>query len=308
MAKQNDTILITDFHLALLDRAYFRWEDGGEEEVPSMDSKRPYGNSDVLGDLREIYAKLMGYELKDLSEDWDTVTYYEKPSGELFRADGGDDLLWDQHRQMATVIRVLASNARSGIQPGSYSREDSYSRRWVRDEATEQDGAAKENPAEVEETPRGYAPEFAELKPTEIYELSSTAFGGATKALHGVIERVYGHPMDLLAASINDNPWDGTPNDSYILHDLTVGADYKLDLEWDLKKFDEPSKLGPDEKTAGRTEMEYWQSLFPADGEELTPEIRNELRDYAPGLKGVLADLVRRGEIPAAKYLFFHSW
>lgn len=312
MAKQSNTILITEYHIALLQRAYFRWEDGGEEEVPSMDSKRPYGNSDVLGDLQEIYAELQGYELTELSEDWDTVSYYRKPNDELFRADAGDDLLWEQHRQMATVLQVLASNALTGIQPGGYSRKDSYTLRWTRDEDSVGQAVAEvEDSAGVEAAASevtSYAPEFAEVKSGEIYELHSTPSAGATNALQAVIERVYGHSLDLLAASINDNPWDGTPNDSYILHDLRHSPDDSLGLEWDLRKFDAPSKLGPDEKPAGRTEMEYWQSLLPAEGEELTPELRNELRDYAPGLKGVLADLVRRGEIPAAKYLFFHSW
>lgn len=48
-----ETFDITEEHLKLLRRAYVRWEDC-EFGAPSIDCKRPYGNSDVLNDIAEI--------------------------------------------------------------------------------------------------------------------------------------------------------------------------------------------------------------------------------------------------------------
>lgn len=44
---------VTDEHLKLLRRANVRWEDC-EFGAPAIDCKRPYGNSDVVGDIIEI--------------------------------------------------------------------------------------------------------------------------------------------------------------------------------------------------------------------------------------------------------------
>ena len=43
-------------HLQLLERAYWEWHDC-EYGAPSMDPKRPYGNSDVTGDVAEIIGE-----------------------------------------------------------------------------------------------------------------------------------------------------------------------------------------------------------------------------------------------------------
>ncbi len=44
---------VTDEHLRLLRRAYVFWEEA-EFGAPSIDPKRPYGNSNVYGDIAEI--------------------------------------------------------------------------------------------------------------------------------------------------------------------------------------------------------------------------------------------------------------
>jgi hypothetical protein len=44
---------VTDEHLRLLRRAYVFWEEA-EFGAPSIDPKRPYGNSNVFGDIAEI--------------------------------------------------------------------------------------------------------------------------------------------------------------------------------------------------------------------------------------------------------------
>lgn len=51
----NSTIefTVTEEHLKLLRNAWVRW-DNVEFGAPGIDSKRPYGNSDVLGDIVDI--------------------------------------------------------------------------------------------------------------------------------------------------------------------------------------------------------------------------------------------------------------
>ncbi len=45
--------LLKPEHIKLLERAYIGWEDC-EFGAPAIDCKRPYGNSDVVGDIAEI--------------------------------------------------------------------------------------------------------------------------------------------------------------------------------------------------------------------------------------------------------------
>jgi hypothetical protein len=53
-----DKFTITEQHLKLLQHAYVGWDDC-EFGAPEIDCKRPYGNSDVLGDMADIlYGKL----------------------------------------------------------------------------------------------------------------------------------------------------------------------------------------------------------------------------------------------------------
>jgi hypothetical protein len=46
---------VTEEHLKLLRRAYVSWDDC-EFGAPEIDCKRPYGNSDVIGDIAEIFG------------------------------------------------------------------------------------------------------------------------------------------------------------------------------------------------------------------------------------------------------------
>ena len=55
-----NTFTITEDHLKLLRRACVGWEDC-EYGAPSIDCKRPYGNSFVEGDIAEI----LGWKTKD---------------------------------------------------------------------------------------------------------------------------------------------------------------------------------------------------------------------------------------------------
>jgi hypothetical protein len=60
---------VTDEHLRLLRHAYVSWFDA-EFGAPSIDPKRPYGNSNVYGDMVEVLG-LVDVEWQDeAEEDW----------------------------------------------------------------------------------------------------------------------------------------------------------------------------------------------------------------------------------------------
>lgn len=116
-------------HLALLDRLHF--EEG--ELAPQVNQKRPYGNRDVLGDLREIYGKALGYEVLTLEDDGGTIVL----DGDRVVARGagggsyGEDIekiLWRYHSEMATVLQILAKNR--GIAEGEYRKASEWGSDW----------------------------------------------------------------------------------------------------------------------------------------------------------------------------------
>jgi hypothetical protein len=53
--KFADDFTVTEDHLKLLRRAGVGWDDC-EFGAPAIDCKRPYGNSDVIGDIAEIFG------------------------------------------------------------------------------------------------------------------------------------------------------------------------------------------------------------------------------------------------------------
>jgi len=55
MIQGTETFEIKNEHLELLKRAFVSW-DSGEYGAPAINSKRPYGNSDVERDIAEIFG------------------------------------------------------------------------------------------------------------------------------------------------------------------------------------------------------------------------------------------------------------
>jgi hypothetical protein len=104
------TFTVTHDHLKLLQRMRVRW-DGCEYGAPAIDSKRPYGNSNVEGDIAEI----LGWEYKE--DPWDGIP-------DDVRAEAADI-----HSQMQTVLQILVVNLH--IYPGTYERPDQYSSKWT---------------------------------------------------------------------------------------------------------------------------------------------------------------------------------
>ena len=55
-------MIITNDHLALLARLAFDWDDECEWGAVSTDPKRPFGNSDVEGDISEILGREVSHD------------------------------------------------------------------------------------------------------------------------------------------------------------------------------------------------------------------------------------------------------
>lgn len=91
---------ITDDHLKLLARLEFEYDPSIEFGAPAVDPKRPYGNSDVYGDMR----KILGLPEYDEDDSWNL---------------GAQEQLLDVlHREMATVLQIIARTGR--VQAGDY--------------------------------------------------------------------------------------------------------------------------------------------------------------------------------------------
>lgn len=62
-----ETFKVTEAHLKLLKRAYVDWNNC-EFGAPEINPKRPYGNSDVVGDILEIIGIPYNEENKALED------------------------------------------------------------------------------------------------------------------------------------------------------------------------------------------------------------------------------------------------
>jgi len=98
---------VTEDHLKLIKRFYIGWEDSCYDGAPCVGIKRPYGNSDRVGDIIEI----LGWEC-DMSGEY-----------------GWPDELYDKalkiHRETEVALQILTENLT--IQPGVYENNCTYS-------------------------------------------------------------------------------------------------------------------------------------------------------------------------------------
>jgi len=101
---------LTEEHLTLLGRAYVRWDDC-ETGAPAIDCKRPYGNSDVPGDVAEIL-------------EWDV----DEDEG---LTDEQAERALAIHAETETALQIVL--ATRSFAPGIYVLRDRYNtREWVR--------------------------------------------------------------------------------------------------------------------------------------------------------------------------------
>ena len=96
---------VTEAHLRLLERFNIGW-CGDEYGAPCMDPKRPYGNSDVEGDVCEI----LGLEPTDEHKEYAATI----------------------HKDMQTVLQLACVFAScGGLCVGVYQNRSQYKKAWV---------------------------------------------------------------------------------------------------------------------------------------------------------------------------------
>ena len=100
----SDRFTVTEDHLKLLRKAYVDWNDC-EFGAPAIDCKRPYGNSDVIGDISEIIG------IKPLTNK----------HGERFFTDQQYAVMEALHKETQTVLQIALLTGR--FEAGTYVRE-----------------------------------------------------------------------------------------------------------------------------------------------------------------------------------------
>lgn len=171
---------------------------------------------------------------------------------------------------------------------------------------------------------------IAEYKQTPYYTLEPHAHtispGSGHIPIEEIATRVYDKPYNSLRGCQYDN--ENLPNDSVALYHLTDDDDF----EELLGQFDDTEMyLGWDKENNrgvyrwGLTPLEYWLTIKVANRpEEVTvdanPPKYADLegavfsdrhyadRAFTPSLGAVLADLIRRGELPRGDYIYRHWW
>lgn len=109
---------VTEQHLALLPHLWFNYNDYCEFGAPEVDPKRPYGNSDVYGDLAEIL------KLEPVSvNEYDESEFSDAQRADMLRV----------HKEMQTVLNILARVAIDGIATGWYATGTAYGNDWKRE-------------------------------------------------------------------------------------------------------------------------------------------------------------------------------
>ena len=99
---------LTEQHLALMKRMFVGWQDC-EFGAPEIDPKRPYGNSDVLGDIAEI----LGVPIPDNDEDFPPEV---------------EEKLIQVHAEMQTAIAIMLQCGK--VQIGKYTAGDYDNTTW----------------------------------------------------------------------------------------------------------------------------------------------------------------------------------
>lgn len=103
--------LVTEEHLKLLDNMWIGYNDWTEFGAPEVDPKRPYGNSDVYGDIAEI----IGLEAE--RDSWGDIQYTTEQK----------DRMLELHKEMQHVLQILVVNR--SIEPGYYEAS-AYGVNW----------------------------------------------------------------------------------------------------------------------------------------------------------------------------------
>lgn len=108
----SDRFVLTNDHLKLLRAARVQWQDC-ETGAPEIDPKRPYGNSDVAGDV----ARILGREVQRCPHC----------SGSLSERD--EEALMQLHRETERALVIILSLAGHSAVPGRYGCVSGWWRR-----------------------------------------------------------------------------------------------------------------------------------------------------------------------------------
>jgi len=110
MKKKIEIFNIFSDHVKLLTEMNVEWN--GELGAPAISSKRPYGNSNIAGDIIRIL---------EWKEPTDELAEYEDLEAKAIQI----------HLQMETVLQILLLNP-FGIKVGPYKKRDEYDNKsWV---------------------------------------------------------------------------------------------------------------------------------------------------------------------------------
>lgn len=112
------TFEMTADHIALMKRTYFTWDGDAYDGAPAVGIKRPYGNSDVLGDLVEELVEPTKTAVYDREGDFISGTTIG--SREVF----GEESLMAIHREMETALQIVVNTQQAAL--GLYRKRDTY--------------------------------------------------------------------------------------------------------------------------------------------------------------------------------------
>ena len=110
---ENKTFTVTEDHLKLLPHLWFEYDNYTEFGAPIVDPKRPYGNSDVYGDI----AEHLGIEGEE--DHWGDVEFSREQKDYMLRV----------HKEMVTVLNIIVRNG--GVEAGDYEAAP-YGENWSR--------------------------------------------------------------------------------------------------------------------------------------------------------------------------------
>lgn len=115
------TFELTAAHVALARRMCVHWNDEAYDGAPCIGIKRPYGNSDVEGDIYEITTgKRWDYDAhSDLGIEEADFALYEQ--------------LMRLHREMDRALEVIL--VAGSFEPGTYRADNRWTRDWYRVES-----------------------------------------------------------------------------------------------------------------------------------------------------------------------------
>jgi len=102
----SDRFVLGNDHLKLLRAARVQWQNC-ETGAPEIDPRRPYGNSDVAGDV----ARILGCEVQ-------RCPHCHEPLSEQC-----DEALMQAHRETETALQIVLALAGRAATTGVYKRE-----------------------------------------------------------------------------------------------------------------------------------------------------------------------------------------